>query len=738
MRPSDRSTVAAAVSVWLATFTITPLTVDNSFLVLGWLLLALLAGATTALRRTGLGERVVLGVQLTLWACFVLALNAGLPGVGEPWYQHFVSVWASGARHMQSQAAPMAPNDGVTLIFVFAIGLVLIATDLLVSGLRRPVWAIAPPAVLFLVPAIGLGTDTGIASFLCIALGYLSVLVAGGLNTTAGWTSGLSSDSARSQDTAGPVVWRAAALIGAPTLALTIGLGLVLPTFSLSGFGFGDGTGGNGALQLADPTLDLRRNLTEPRDQEVIEYQTDKPGGLYLRMASLPQFSSAGWTNVPMQLDPGRQLPQIPGLSAEPSTRRRSTIKVLDFTSEYLPLPFAPRSIDARGTWAYDPQSLVMLSMNKRNRAEAIRNLTYTVESTDIAPTNNDLADAAAGTPVDSSITAAIPKDLPDDLVNLTERVTANADTPAAKAAAIQAYLRSDRFTYTIQTLPGSGYRALENFLLHDHKGYCEQFAASMAMMARVSGIPSRVAVGFLPGVHKSGHWEVSIRNMHAWPELYFSGYGWVRFEPTPGRITGKAPSWTVPGTGTSSSDTSTRPSAKPSSAPSARSVRPNAGPTEQTTTTVTDPGFPWARTLLDSGVGLVALLVLATPATIRVRRRGARLALDGPADQRVEAAWQEIRDTVLDYGGSWPEGSPRSIGGEIGQRLPHGDSDTMTMVATLVERSRYSRSFTEDEATRSLPGMAQDIRRGIAQPQTRWRRMRAVLVPRSLFRRSK
>jgi transglutaminase-like putative cysteine protease len=735
MLASDRSTLAAAASVWLALFTVTPLTVDKTFLVLSWLLIALVAGVSLALRRAGVGARAVLAAQLVVWAGFVLALSNSLAGVGEPWYQHFVSVWASGAQHMLDQAAPMAPNDGVTLIFVFVIGLVLVATDLAVSGLRQPVWAILPPAILFSVPAIGLGTDTGVASFLCIALGYLIVLVAGGLNTTAGWTSGLSSDTV-SSPAAGPVVWRAAALIGAPVLVLTILLGMLLPTFYFPGFGVGNGPGGNGPLQLADPTLDLRRNLEQPRDQKVIEYQTTKNSGVYLRMASLPQFNASGWGNVPMQLDPGQQLPQIPGLSAEPSARRVTTIKVLDFKSEYLPLPFAPRTINVRGNWAYDPQSLIVLSMAKRDRADAIRNLSYRVESSDIAPKPEDLGDAAAGTPVDSSITAVIPKDLPDSLLKLTREVTADADTPALKAAAIQEYLRGGGFTYTTEALPGSGYKALENFLLVDHKGYCEQFATAMAMMARVSGIPSRVAVGFLPGERKGDHWEVTIHNMHAWPELYFSGYGWVRFEPTPSSITGRAPAWTVPKADKPDAAASDEPSVKPTTASSAPTLRPDGGQSQQTTTVVDDTSFPWKRTLLGSGIGLVGLLVLAAPATIRVRRRSARLSPDGPVDARVEAAWEEIRDTVVDYGGSWPQGSPKTIGGEISHRLQGEDSDTMTRVATLVERSRYARSLADEDATRSLPGMAQDIRRGLAQPQSRWRRVRAVVVPKSLFQR--
>ncbi len=208
----------------------------------------------------------------------------------------------------------------MTLIFVTTICLIMIMTDLLVSGVHRPAWSIAPPATLFLVPALGLGTDTGVFNFLLIAAGFLTILVAGGLNTTARWTRGLSRDSAERFGAATPVVWRAAGFLAIPAVLVTILLGVALPTLSLPGFGFGNGPGGNGPLQLTDPTLDLRRNLNQPDDRTVIEYQTDAPGGVYLRMASLPQLSAAGWGNVQIRLNSGTTLTQIPGVSTEPGT----------------------------------------------------------------------------------------------------------------------------------------------------------------------------------------------------------------------------------------------------------------------------------------------------------------------------------------------------------------------------------------------------------------------------------
>ena len=115
------------------------------------------------------------------------------------------------------------------------------------------------------------------------------------------------------------MVWRSAALIGAPALVGTLILGVALPTLVLPGFGFGNGPGGGGRLQLTDPTLDLRRNLNQPSDAVVIQYQTDQPGGMYLRMASLPELNASGWRNVPMQLSSGGTLPAVPGLSGEPT-----------------------------------------------------------------------------------------------------------------------------------------------------------------------------------------------------------------------------------------------------------------------------------------------------------------------------------------------------------------------------------------------------------------------------------
>jgi hypothetical protein len=222
MRATDRSTVAVMISVMLACLTVTPLTQDSSFIAFSWVLIIAIGAASLGLRRAGLANGAVLTAQMAILVLYSMGLSLTLTSptsdISTPWFEHYPSLWTAGIEHMRTQASPMAPDNGVTLIFVTVIGIIMIMTDLLVSGVGRPAWAIAPPATLFLVPALGLGTDTGVISFCYIAVGYLAILIAEGLNTTARWTRGLSRDSAEGFGTATPVVWRAAGYLAVPAI----------------------------------------------------------------------------------------------------------------------------------------------------------------------------------------------------------------------------------------------------------------------------------------------------------------------------------------------------------------------------------------------------------------------------------------------------------------------------------------------------------------------------------------
>jgi hypothetical protein len=78
---------------------------------------------------------------------------------------------------------------------------------------------------------------------------------------------------------------------------------------------------------------------------------------------------------------------------------------------------------------------------------------------------------------------------------------------------------------------------AVDQFLFVDRRGVCEQYASALVVMLRALGIPARLAAGYGSGDYNSitGYYEVRANDAHAWVEVYFPGYGWIPFDPTPG-----------------------------------------------------------------------------------------------------------------------------------------------------------------------------------------------------------
>ena len=122
--------------------------------------------------------------------------------------------------------------------------------------------------------------------------------------------------------------------------------------------------------------------------------------------------------------------------------------------------------------------------------------------------------------------------------------LASGAATPYAAVVAIETWLRSTGgFVYDeLPPEPAAGLPPLADFVERSRSGYCQQFAGSMALMLRFLGIPARVAAGFTSGEYRDGAWVVTDHNAHAWVEVWFPGYGWLTFDPTPARGTLASP----------------------------------------------------------------------------------------------------------------------------------------------------------------------------------------------------
>ena len=119
----------------------------------------------------------------------------------------------------------------------------------------------------------------------------------------------------------------------------------------------------------------------------------------------------------------------------------------------------------------------------------------------------------------------------------LAQEITADTTNPYDAVLALTDHLQTS-YPYDLSIPPQQkNMDAVEYFLFEEQRGYCEQFSSSLAVMARSLGIPARVATGYTSGEYNpfTGLHEVKASDAHAWVEVYFPGYGWSTFDPTPG-----------------------------------------------------------------------------------------------------------------------------------------------------------------------------------------------------------
>jgi transglutaminase-like putative cysteine protease len=122
-------------------------------------------------------------------------------------------------------------------------------------------------------------------------------------------------------------------------------------------------------------------------------------------------------------------------------------------------------------------------------------------------------------------------------LYQRAQAVAGETRSPYAAVVALEEWFRSTGgFTYSEQPGRTPGLPPLVGFVVDTKTGYCQHFAGAMAVMLRLLGIPARVAAGFVSGKYESDFWRVTDHDAHTWVEVWFPHYGWLPFDPTPGR----------------------------------------------------------------------------------------------------------------------------------------------------------------------------------------------------------
>jgi transglutaminase-like putative cysteine protease len=760
-----RLTLTAAVATVLASIGLYPLFIGGGWFTTSVAAILVVTGTALLYRRFRLPPWLGLASGVAALLLFLTMLFAGPQAYGGliPTPASMARLWdltVQGWRASNTYAAPVPLFPGIRLLAVAGIGAVALAVDFLAVSLRRAAPAGLPLLATYSLPAAVRDESVSWLAFLLCATGFLALLMADAREQVNGWGRPIftrhwsSRDRRETPDSTAMVI--TGRRIGLTAMVLAVGIPLALPGLQTQGlFGMG-GLGSRSQtarITMPDPLVSLKRQLTLPENAAVLTYRgpPDSGGPDYLRVSSLDRFDGEQWTMTPVRGTrndrvAGRALPAPPGLSTAPKRQVTAQISVdrrVDRLA-FLPAPYPPTRVEIGGDWRVDRDSLMIYALR-----EVGGGVDYKVTSLRVEPTSAQLRAVTRPRREIAQRYLDIPRNVPDDIIRLARQVTEDVATPYAKAMKLQDWFtQDDRFTYNTQVPSPRNVSALRDFLLRSRTGYCEQFAASMALMARIADIPARVAVGYTQGVPgpRPGEWVVSSHDAHAWPELYFEGAGWLRFEPTPAGVAGQGtatlPTYTVPtpAGGGAGGDEEPTEETSPQPGPSASAGAPLGERRREPVDAArgTQPGDGGrAEEGVPIGVYLAAagaLLLAATPAVARVFVRRRRWRRAGDPHGAADAAWTELRDDMIDYGAGWnPSESPRQAARGIAGRLEFDETATAALnrIARAEERSRYA---PEPDPGSTLRADGRTVRRALAARAGRGQRVRARALPMSVL----
>jgi transglutaminase-like putative cysteine protease len=702
----------------------------------GWLLgtlvlvAAVLATGYVA-RRLRLPAVAVSLIEVVVWVAFVTvvflrdsAFLFVIPTVET--FRDIPDILGAAGEEIALGVAPLTPSAPLSMLIVGATGLLAVVIDHVVLTARMPLLAGVGLIAVSLIPAIAVPAEIDVVAFVLLAAAILFLIRT---------DTRMREEPGSAEATRATGVSATAVGIGAIAVVVALVATPLLPQPVIR-----PGTGNLGPGPGIDATLQLGDDLRRPREVEVLQMRSDAPTPPYLRATTLTEFTGAVWepdSGRSYPLDSAEALTALP-LDAEIDVAEYSTtVEIRNLNSTWLPVSYPATSIEGLdGVWGAFPYNRTVEARQGGTQGQE-----YEVISQVPRPTLEQIRARSAGGEGVRAETLGLPADLPPIVGELAAEVTAGAASDYDALLALQSWFRGGDFRYSLEApveegFDGSGAEAVARFL-EVREGYCVHYASAFALMARTLGMPSRIVVGYLPGtstgdaVEFQTVYSVMSGQLHAWPEIYFEGVGWIPFEPTNGlgQPTRFSPEASAPGETADGADDAPAPST-PAEVPDA--VDPDTGEplTPDAGTAAPDDAVD-ARPAVTAV--LAVLVVLAIPLLVRELRRRQQLSAARAGD--AAAAWAVVQDTAIDLGIPSPVSeSPRALGARLIAEAG-APADAMGVLIRAIERASYApggrHGFGQGEATATA---ASEVRAGLLAAAPPGRRLLALVVPRSLI----
>lgn len=587
-------------------------------------------------------------------------------------------------------SAPLTASPNLSFVIVAAALVLTIALDHVVITTRMPLLASVALIAVYLAPGLAVHAPVRLSEFVGFAIALLTLIA---LETRERNRTRSTQREERTLSATSPlrVDGRSALATGVGIAAASIVAAVVVapalpqPTPAVGGFAAGSSI---------DASLALGESLRQPAAAEVLRVRGAEGAPPYLRAVTLSTFDGQVW-------EPDRGSGEVLDDSAfgpvtvdpdVPLVESNITVDIVDYRSPWLPVPFPAVSVTGLGgEWLVLDENRTVLTQSASAQGQRYTVTTHTPRPT-LEKIRASRADPGLGGERDV-ISLPEGEAALDAIREQALEVTAPASNDYDRLIALQSWFRNS-FEYSLHApvaegFDGTGIDAIAAFL-EVRQGYCVHFASAFAVMARALDMPSRIVVGYLPGTSTGnrvdGQLERSVDStqLHAWPEVFFAGIGWIAFEPT--ATLGAATRFWPEATG--GVPPGEDPGAFPIVPPTEPSVAP--APIEPPTpdTPSGAPDTPMVNPLPIIGIVLLVVAVLVLPAAIRVMLRRRRFTV---SEWDVRSGWEEVLDTAIDLGIELPAGeTPRAFGRRLVEQHA-SDPNAVTELVEAIERASYA-----------------------------------------------